>query len=228
MIVRALELGFSNVSARGFDISHSQIEEAQSASSDLTNNSAVHLTFDVADLTKVLPEENGTMDLTLCLYSVLSHLPVRILPDVALELARVTSGHLVVAVRSVGSVPSGFVYPIEAIRYLRHDHDRNQCEIELQDRSRATFPLHLFTAAELRTFFAQHLLVEDVRGLDLFYTRFAPDIRWSPSHLRDDKRLCDQLAELEESYATRPDFVDRATHIMLVAKSLSATTNDAT
>lgn len=138
-----------------------------------------------------------------------------------------TSGDLVVSVRSVGSVPSGFVHPIEAIRYLRHDHGRDQCEIELQDHSHSTFPLHLFTADELRMCFEPHFYVEELRGLDLFHTRFAPDIRWNPSHLRTDQRLCDQLAELEEMYATRPEFADRATHILLVAGRWPAKTNDA-
>ena len=225
MIVRALDLGFSSITARGFDISHSQIEEARSFARDLTDIPGVYLAFDVADLTEPLPESDGAVDIALCLYSVLSHLPVDELPDVSRELARVTSGLLVVAVRSIGSMPSAFVYPIETIQFLRHDHNRDQCEIELQDRSRAIFSMHLFTEAELRKCFAQHFAVEDVRGLDLFHTRFAPDTRWSPSYLQADKRLCNELARLEEMYATKSEFVDRATHIMLVASSLSAKTN---
>lgn len=52
-------------------------------------------------------------------------------------------------------------------------------------------------------------------------------MRWSPPYLRADKRLCDQLIGLEEMYATKPEFIDRATHIMLIAESLSAKTNGA-
>jgi len=218
MVVRAGELGFSSITARGFDISRSQIEQARSLAGDLSGMPGVHLAFNVADLTERLPESDGVVDIALCLYSVLSHLPVDRLLDVSRELSRVTSGHLVVSVRSIGSVPSGFVHPIEAIRYLRHDHSRDQCEIELQDRSRATFPMHLFTVAELRKCFAQDFIVENVRGLDLFHTRFAPDARWSPPDLQADKGLCDELAELEETYAANPEFMDRATHLTLVAR----------
>ena len=218
MVVRALDLGFSNITARGFDISRSQIEQARSLASNLAGTSGVQLAFDVADLTEPLCEADDSVDIALCLYSVLSHLPVGGLRDVSRELARVTSGDLVVSVRSIGSVPSGFVHPIEAIRYLRHDHSRDECEIELEDRSRAIFSLHLFTATELQNYFAPDFVVEDVRGLDLFHTRFAPDARWSPPDLQADKRLCDQLAELEQLYALRPEFIDRATHLMLVAR----------
>lgn len=226
MIARARELGFSSITARGFDISRAQIEQARVFSRDLADSPGANVMFDVADLTQPLPEADGVVDIALCLYSVLGHLPVGALPDVSRELSRVTSGHLVISVRSIGSLPSGFVGPIEAVRYLQHDHDRDLCEIELQDRSRATFSLHLFTAAELRRCFAQDFIVEDVRGLDLFHTRFTPDTRWSPSRWRADKHFCDELAELEELYVTRSEFVDWAMHIMLVASGLSAQRND--
>lgn len=221
LIIRALELGFGDVIARGFDISRSQIEQARSLTQDLTGVPGVHLAFDIADLTEPLPESDGAADIALCLYSVLSHLPVDSLPNVSRELSRATSGHLVVAVRSIGSTPSAFAYPIETIRFLQHNHSRDQCEVEFQDRSRAKFSLHLFTASELRKCFAPNFVVEDVRGLDLFHTRFAPDTRWSPPYLRTDKRLCEELALLEEKYAIKSEFVDRATHIMLVARSRS-------
>jgi len=218
MVMRAHELGFSAITARGFDISCSQIEQARSLARGLSEIPGIQLTFDVADLTRPLSEPDGAVDIALCLYSVLSHLPVGQLPNVSREFSRVTSGHLVVSVRSIGSVPSGFVHPIESIRYLRHDHSRDQCEIELQDRSRAIFSMHLFAAAELRECFAQGFVVEDLRGLDLFHTRFAPDARWSPPGLHADKGLCDQLAELEEIYAVKPEFINRATHLMLVGR----------
>lgn len=227
MVVRAHELGFNSITARGFDISCSQLEQAQSLAGDLSGTPEIHLSFAIADLTEPLQETDGVVDIALCLYSVLSHLPVDRLSAVSRELSRVTSGHLIVSVRSIGSVPSGFVYPIESIRYLQHDHSRDQCEIELQDRSRTTFSMHLFTAAELRKCFAQDFFVEDVRGLDLFHTRFARDSRWSPPDLRADKGLCDELAELEDIYATKPEFVDRAMHIVLVAASLGGKRNSA-
>ncbi len=162
------------------------------------------------------------MDITLCLYSVLSHIPLARLADVSREIARVTSGHLVTAVRSVGSTPSAFVHPIENIRYLRHDNERNECELELQDGVRSAFSFHLFKASELESYFRPHFTVEEMRGLDLFHTRFAIDPRWNPSSLQSDSRIDDELARLEETYATNPAFLDRATHIMLVGQRRKA------
>lgn len=221
MVVRAVDLGFESIDARGFDISYSQIELARRCACSLADIEGVNLTFEVADLTESLREADGTVDIAVCLYSVLSHLPGHRLRNVSRELARVTSGHLVVSVRSIGSMPSAFVCPMETVRYLRRDHDLDQCEIELRDHSRATFLLHLFDEAELRACFAQYFVVEDLRGLDLFHSRFAPDDRWSPPRLRADVGLAKELAMLEEMFATRPGFIDRAMHIMLVGRKAS-------
>jgi hypothetical protein len=54
---------------------------------DLAGLPGVNLTFDVADLTRRLPEADASVDMTLCLYSVLSHLPVARLPEVSAEIA---------------------------------------------------------------------------------------------------------------------------------------------
>jgi hypothetical protein len=48
--------------------------------------------FDVADLTGRLPEAEASVDITICLYSVLSHLPVADLAHVSKEIARVAVG----------------------------------------------------------------------------------------------------------------------------------------
>jgi SAM-dependent methyltransferase len=222
MVVRALDLGFTNITARGFDIAQSQIQQARSLAETLVGRPGVHLTFDVGDVMERLPESDGSVDIALCLYSVLSHLPVAGLTDVSREIARVTSGHLVTAVRSIGSTPTAFIHPIEKIRYLRHDHDRNECEIELHDGPRVAFGFHLFTASELLSCFAHDFTIEEMRGLDLFHTRFAPDPRWNPASLRTDNRLSDELVRLEEAYARKSEFMDRAAHIMLVGRSRAA------
>ena len=99
MVVCALDLGFSDITARGFDIAQSQVQQARLLAEDLSATRGVHLRFDVADVTQPLPEEDGSVDISLCLYSVLSHIRLARLADVSREIARVTSGHLVTAVR---------------------------------------------------------------------------------------------------------------------------------
>jgi hypothetical protein len=92
----------------------------------------------------------------------------------------------------------------------------------LQDGVRGAFSFHLFTASELERHFRPHFTVEEMRGLDLFHTRFAADPRWNPSSLQSDSRIDDELGRLEETYATNPAFLDRATHIMLVGRRRTA------
>jgi hypothetical protein len=111
---------------------------------------------------------------------------------------------------------------MEKVRQLKQDHGRNRCEIELCDGRRMAFNVHLFTASELRTFFASRFDIEDLRGLDLFHSRFSPDPRWNPARSRVDGPFSDELVRLEEEYATRREFMDRAVHLLLVARSRAA------
>ena len=78
---------------------------------------------------------------------------------------------------------------------------------------------HQFTAVELRNYFAGCFDIEDLRGLDLFHSRFMPDPRWNRP---GDSQLADELARLENAYATSSNFMDRATHLLLVARSRRA------
>jgi SAM-dependent methyltransferase len=219
LVMRAHALGFSCITARGFDIAKAQIQRARSAARNLSSLPGVDLTFDVADLKDRLPEPDASVDLTLCLYSALSHLPVARLPEISKEIARVTSGCFITTVRPVGSMPTAFVDSIEKVRRLKQDHVRDWCEVDLSDGRQIAFSFHQFTAAELRNHFASCFDIEDVRGLDLFHSRFMPDCRWNPVSPSGDSQLADELERLEKEYATRAEFMDRATHLMLVAGS---------
>jgi hypothetical protein len=149
---------------------------------------------------------------------VLSHLPEESLPSVASEFARVTSGHFIMTVRAVGSPPSALADPIENVRRLKRDHASGLCEIELCDGRQAAFRFHLFGAAELRDLFVGRFEIEDLRALDLFHRRFTPDPRWSPHSLAVDRTMSDELARLEEAYARHPEFIDHASHLLLVGR----------
>jgi SAM-dependent methyltransferase len=218
LVMSAHAMGFTHISARGFDVARAQVQRARLLARDLCGISGVKFTFDVADLADQLPEADASVDLTLCLYSVLSHLPVASLPKISAEFARVTSGHLLITVRAVGSAPTIFIDSIEKARRFRQDNSRNRCEIELRDGRHVCMTLHLFSASELRSNFGDHFEIEDLRGLDLFQNRFAPDLRWNPAYLGNDNRFLEELERLEETYATSPGFIDRATHILLVAR----------
>jgi SAM-dependent methyltransferase len=218
LVARAHALGFDRIEARGFDIAEAQIRRARLLSRDVAMLPGVDLTFEVGDLLGRLPEADATVDLCLCLYGVLNHLPVGRLPAILAELSRVTAGHFVSTVRAAGSMPTIFVDALEKARNFKQDHGRDWCEVELRDGRRIAFDCHLFTAAELRRLIAGHFEIEDLRGLDLFHSRFALDRRWNPDSAARNQRLPHELARLEEIYAADPDFIDRAAHLLFVAR----------
>jgi SAM-dependent methyltransferase len=217
LVVRAHELGFTTIKARGFDVAWAQVQRARLLARDLSVISGVKLTFDVADLMRDLPEGDASVDLALCLYSVLSHVPVVSLPKISAKIARVTSGHFIATVRSVGSSPTILVDSVEKARQFKHDNARDQFEVELCDGHHIELGFHLFTALELRSYFADVFDIEDLRGLDVFHSRFAPDPRWNPASLAVEDQFSDELDRLEEIYATRSGFLERAAHLLLVA-----------
>lgn len=217
IVSRALELGFTHICARGFDLAELQVDLARTLSADLRSRPGVEVDFEVGDLTRPFAEADVSVDLCLCLYGVLNHLSPAVLPAVVAEFARVTGGVFVTTVRSAGSEPSIFVGAMDEARRIHQDNDADRCEIELQDGRRLSLPCHLFTARELWRLFSAGFEVEDLRGLDLFHCRFAPDPHWNPDFLQADD-LQDELKRLEEDFAHRPGFVDRAAHLLLVGR----------
>lgn len=218
IIVRAQALGFARICARGFDLADEQIRRARQLGRGIATRPGVKLTFEVADITRPLPEADTSVDLTLCLYGVLNHLPVASLPDVISEIARVTSGSVVMTVRAIGSTPTIYVDDVDRARDFHQDHVTGRFDIELRDGTRLAFHSHLFRAAELRQLVAPHLDVDELRGLDLFHTRFALDPRWNPAWLIDNQGFRGELARLENTYSANPEFIDRAAHLLLVAR----------
>jgi SAM-dependent methyltransferase len=216
VVTHARRLGFSKISARGFDVAVAQVQAARRLARDLASVPGVRLTFEVADLLDRLSEPDASVDITLCLYSVLSHLPVLDLPKVASEFARVTRGYFITTVRSIGSAPTAFVDSIEKAKHFKLDHRLDRCELEFRNGCHIAVNFHLFAAHELKDLFQPLFGIEGLRGLDIFHTRFIPDRRWNPASVLLDERLMLELTQLEETYATDPKFMERATHLLLV------------
>jgi SAM-dependent methyltransferase len=219
LVTRALMLGFRRITARGFDVASAQIEIARVLARDLTSMPGVDLSFDVSDLESPMPEADASVDITLCLYSVLSHLRVTSLRGVARELGRVTRGHFISTVRSIGSTPTVFIDSLEKVRHLNLDHARDRCDIEFLDGRRLSLRFHLFTANELKTCLSEYFDTEDLCGLDLFHTRFSPDRRWNPSCDGLSRPVEADLEKLEEIYMRHGQFMDRATHLVFVGRA---------
>ena len=216
LVTRALELGFTGIRARGIDLAAAQIDRARRLAHDLKASPRVDLSFEVGDLSLPLAEADDSFDLTLCLYCVFNHLTLSKTPALLAEIARVTRGRFVTTVRAAGSMPTIYVDSIEHARAFRQDNATDRCEIELDNGRRITLDSHLFTAHELRGLVERHFAIEDLRGLDLFHGRFAPDPRWNPAAVGEGGAIAADLAGLEATFAADPRFIDRAAHLLAV------------
>lgn len=218
LVLRARALGFTDITARGFDISPEMIVLAHAAAADVTDEH-ICITFDVGDITAALDaEQDESSDITLCLYGVLNHLPVETLDGVAVKLARITRGSLFVTVRTVGSLPTIYVKPLEDARAFHQDNDCDRLEVDLADGRHIGFGSHLFCATELRALFRFHTEVTELVGLDLFHGRFARNPHWNPRDI-PGAGFEAGLERLEHLCACDPAFIDRAAHILLIANA---------
>ena len=218
VVTRARSLGFKSISARGLDIADGQIERARNLSNDLALQDGVTLSFEVSDILRPFPEQNLSVDLCLCLCGVLNHLETADHPKLLTEIARVTSGYFITTVRTAGSTPTVYVDAIERARRFRQDNDTDQLNVEFQNGRHVSLHSHLFTAKELRSVVTPNLSIEDLLGLDLFHGRFARDPRWNPPTTDQHSQFIQELDELESLYCRDLEFMDHATHLLLVAK----------
>lgn len=221
IIIRASDLGFTKIEARGFDIAREQVRRARFLSKDLELISGVSVKYDTADLTKTLPEQDASMDITICLYSVLCHIPVSDLAGVVAELARVTRGAIITTVRPTKSLPTVFVESIDKATNFKNCQDSSSLEVSLNDGRRFTLDVHLFEAKELKELFSKHFAITNMVGLDLFHSRFSPDPRWASQKPEKETMFLEHMLRLEEVFAADQDFLEYATHLLLVGKKRS-------
>jgi hypothetical protein len=172
----------------------------------------------LGDLTLPLPFETDYFDITLCLFGVLNHVPLPLQPKVARELARVTLDTCLVTVRTVGSLPTVYVDRLKNARSYHQDHETNWLDVDMQDGRCLRFPSRLFSCEDLRKLFAPHLGSIAMFGLDMFHSRFASDPAWNPARIEGQSAFEEGLLQLERIYASRPEFIDRAAHILLIGE----------
>ena len=217
IIDRARLMGFTNITARGIDLADAQVRRARILSRSLASHFDVNLSFEVGDIRSRMPELDGSVDICLCLYGVLNHLPAEDLPALFQEIARVTKGQFFSTVRAIGSTPTVYVDDVKAARVYNQDNIRGRLDVEFHDGSHTSFASHLFSAAELQALATPALVVDDLSGLDLFHGRFANDPRWNPAEAAPDVDFLQALRALEGRFSHDPVFIDHATHLLMVA-----------
>jgi len=216
VVVRAKQMGFTEIEAQGLDIADAQLHRARALSRNVAEMEGVTLSFRHADLRGKLPCLQS--DLCLCLYSVLNHLPAGELPDALRRIADITTGFFVATVRTIGSTPTVYVDDVSTALRFYQDNQIDRLDVEFTNGHRTSFQSHLFSRAELLKLAGTAFEVEEVLGLDLFHLRFAADARWNPPSATPLARLSQELARLEERYCRDPGFIDHAAHLLLVAR----------
>jgi len=217
MALRARSLGFTRVNAFGFDVSPGMIALARAAAAHI-GDQAIRMNFAVHDLTQGPVFGTAEFDITICLYGVLNHLSVTTHRDVAAELSRVTADSLFVTVRAVGSQPTIYVDTLDKASAFYQDNDCDTMQIALATGEHIDIASHLFSGDELKALFQPHLSGTAMVGIDLFHSRFAADTRWNPTAIAGQKDFDSELDELEHLYASNPNFINRATHILLIGE----------
>ncbi len=218
LAIRARDLGFTAIEARGFDISPEMIALAHHRLA-LVDDPHIGIRFELGDIvTELDQEDDGCYDLVVCLYGVLNHLTAAEREAAAAAIARVTDGDALVTVRAAGSPPSIYVAALGEAKGFHQDHERDRLDVDLADGHHISFNSHLFTARELRALFEQRMAIAEMAGVDLFHGRFAPDPHWNPAGVGDGA-ADEGLERLEHLCAHDPAFIDRATHLLLHARS---------
>jgi SAM-dependent methyltransferase len=222
VVVRAKQLGFTEVVAHGFDIADAQLHRARALSRGVAELDGVRLTFAYGDVRGKIAAPEGMCDLCLCLCGVLNHIPVAELPEVFARIGNITAAYFIATVRSVGSTPTVYVDDLgSAVRFYQ-DNRINRLDVEFANGRRCRFGSHLFSRAELARLAEPIFETEDIFGLDLFHGRFASDPRWNPPAGAMTARLTQELDRLEDRYCRDPGFVNHATHLLIAARNPKA------
>ena len=212
------KMGFTRITARGVDVAEAQVRRARLLSQDVASHAGVSLRFEAGDIRRGMLEPDCSVDICLCLYGVLNHLPAHDLPTVFGEVARVMRGKLVATVRAIGSSPTIYVDGMKSAKAYHQDNAHGRLQVEFRNGARTSFPSHLFSAAEIRALATPALDIEDLSGLDLFHGRFATDPDWNPAEAAPDANFIHALRTLERRFHRNPAFIDHATHLLLIAR----------
>ena len=222
VVLGARALGFHKIEIFGFDLSPAMVALASTSAQRLEGDGA-SISIAVGDITKPLPFDDRSFDITLCLYGVLNHLSKADHGHVAAELARVTLGTLFVTARTAGSLPTIYVDGLERATSFHQNNDADWMDVDLADGRHLGFPSHLFTSDELQALFQPHLDTTAMTGLDVFHSRFAPNPHWNPAATKGASAFEEDLDRLERLYASNPNFIDRAAHILIVGETFLQT-----
>jgi SAM-dependent methyltransferase len=222
IVAYAQDLGL-DIEAVGFDISKGQLDIARRRVASCRLDGRWKITFLELDLAHPLPWADAYFHIVLSNYVVLNHLPKAVLPRAIEDLCRVASHRVIVSVRSLASPPTGCIIGTEQVCEYHQDCDRGELKILLKDGTEHRLTFNLYSAKTLQALFAAHSRIVDLRAIDLFLSRFAPDANWTAdavNGLPGRAEVMRKLKEIEEPLCRLPGWVDHGTHILMIAEPL--------
>ncbi len=206
------------VRAVGIDLSPGMVENAREQLAEYCETNPgvkTNVVFVEGDICRPLPFADGEFDISLCLYTVLNHVPVESLPQAVREMLRVTNLNIT-TVRSKGGLPTVYVCGMDQVREWKQSGDR--LTFTDRDGRKMELPVHLFRYDELRRLFDPAGEVEECFGLDIMVSR-AMEQRIVNEFLPGDELVLQQLVRLEEEWCHQPPFIDISNHIVIIAKA---------
>jgi SAM-dependent methyltransferase len=212
-----------HVSIIGFDISTTQLEKARqhAACAAADKGTGTDIRFMELDLSEPLPWPDGHFLIVFCNYAVLNHIPKRALPTAIAELCRVSTERVIATVRALGSSASACIIGTEQVQEYRHDPERGQLALVLKDGTQHRLSFNVYSAEALSALFAPHAEIVDVRAIDLFLSRFAPDEKWTASLVNElpaRPAMLEKLKELEDVLCRSPGWIDHGTHVLVIVE----------
>lgn len=209
----------TSVSVTCLDLSPAMLESASKQFDEFLSRSEpdrVNVAYALCDLAKGLaaPIKARGFDLTLCLHTVLNHLPAASLCFAIAELVAATRGFLHFSVKPPFSRPTFYAAPMSDILHF----DRRNEHLYAVDR---TGSFHI-----LRSNLISHQQLEEALaplpgsatfiGLDVLVSRLTPDPRWVGDDPTAKLLPIDDLLSLEAKTARDPRYLNFANHILAI------------
>ena len=224
IVARAHRQGLG-IEAVGFDISRGQLdiarERAEGLSTPLADAPGPKLEFLEHSLADPLPWGRAQFHIVLCNFAVLNHLPRATVPAAVAELCRVASHRVIATPRALASPPTACIVGTEDVRELSEDCGRGQLVLVLKDGTSHMLTFNFYGAETLRALFEPHATIVDLRAVDLFLSRFAPNANWTGNlvnRLAGRQEVVRRLKELEEPLCRLPGWIDHGTHVLIIAR----------
>lgn len=213
-----------DVEATGIDISEGQLEIARGRAQSFKArhpDARWTLEFSHHDLAEPLPWPDGHFHMVVCNYVVLNHLPKSALARAVKELCRVATCRVIATVRALAGPATGCIIGTEKVREYHQDCGRGELKLALKDGTEHLLTFNIYSAETLRTLFSPHATIVDLRAVDLFLTRFAPDANWTGNLVNcmtGRQEVIRKLQESQEALCRQPGWVDHGTHVLIIAQ----------